>query len=373
MSRSSVQHLVAFVIVVLLAAGVWYRRSQLPRDDDPSRPSGRPHAGAIPAFRVQPLPDDAPARLVVSALGHEVMGTEVTIVVGADDEDAARRHLQQAFDEIARLEGMMSHRIDTSDVSRFNRAETGQPIPIPGEMVEVIALSQQVAHQTDGAFDITVKPLIDLYRTTRGRPTDEQLQQARSVVGYRKLTLEADAGTLTKTVDGVQLDLGGIAKGAIVDHVVQVLADLGYRHIMVNAGGDIACRGGHPAGRPWSVGIQWPQADAERLLGVVHLSVGAVVTSGNYQRFTMVEGKRRSHILDPRTGHPADALPSVTVRAPTAARADALATALSVMGLERGMALVNRTDDVEALLVEYDGTRPTPHRSTGFEYEATEQ
>lgn len=296
----------------------------------------------------------APVR--VAAVRAEVMNTVVRIVAYADSESAGRVAIDAAFGRMAELEATMSATIETSEVSGINRLPAESPHRLSPEMAEVIALSLRVSKLTEGAFDITVKPLIDLYKNTRGNPTPAQLDEARSRVGYEKVQFDKDRSTLIFTCERMAIDLGAVAKGYIVDEAATVLRAHGIRHFLIDAGGDILCAGGHPDGTPWTVGIQDPhRPESAEVVRTVSIADGAVVTSGNYRRFTMVDGKKRSHILNPRTGRPADmenVVTSVTVIAPTCALADALATGITVMGREDGARLAESMEDVD--IIVYD-------------------
>jgi thiamine biosynthesis lipoprotein len=254
----------------------------------------------------------------------------------------------------------MSRYRDDSQISQLNRDGFGRAVVVSKSTFEVLQRSVEFSERTGGAFDVTVGPLVDLWHSTQDTgslPTDAQLQQARSKVGYDKLYLDASENTVRFAVDGMSLDLGGIAKGYAIDKAVEAAQKAGALGAMVEIGGDIRCFGAPPQGRnKWRIGLQSSKAITENVgtgevLLVLELTDAAVATSGDYRRFVLIEGKKYSHILDTRTGRASKGLTSVTIISPSAADADALATAVSVMGPEKGLALIEAETDTEAILV----------------------
>jgi thiamine biosynthesis lipoprotein len=225
---------------------------------------------------------------------------------------------------------------------------------------EVLQRGIEFSELTYGAFDVTVGPLVDLWHSTQDTssfPTDAQLQQARSKVGYDKLILDANQTSARFAVEGMRVDLGAIAKGYAIDKAVEVMQKTGALGAMVEIGGDIRCFGSPPQGQNrWRIGLQESRAIGENVgtgevLLVLELTDAAVATSGDYRRFVLIEGKKYSHILDTRTGRASKGLTSVTIISQNATDADALATAVSVMGLEKGLALIEAEPHTEAILV----------------------
>ena len=258
-----------------------------------------------------------------------------------------------AEQEIIRLEKLLSVHIENSAVSRLNRSELNRPVQVDPELAEVLAIAEKLYILTDGAFDPTVKPLVSLWKCAaeQGRiPADEQVRKARSRVGFRHISVKGDAVTRKRDV---VLDLGGIAKGYIADRVAGLLRRRGVRAGIVNAGGDLRVFGRRKGG--FSVGIRDPE-QRMKLLDRITIQKGAVVTSGSYERFSVIEGRTFSHIIDPRTGYPVrNSLSSVTVCAEHAAEADGLATGIFVMGFEKGRDLCAGLNSVSGYLVGSDG------------------
>jgi len=301
---------------------------------------------------------------------REMMGTYVTISLWAADEDEARRAGDAAFERIRAIERSMSDYDPGSELSRINREAFEHDVPVSDAMLDVLEKSLKYAELSGGAFDITMRPLKMLWKAAgenKALPDDAAIRAALESVGSAKLRLDTRGRTIRFLKASMQLDLGGIAKGYAVDLALAELRRQGIKSAIVNAGGDVATMGAPPAAECWKVGIQRPGRQNEMLPQVLQLSDGAIATSGDYERFVEVAGKRYSHIIDPVTGKPVEHMSSVTVIAPDATQADALATALSVLGPEKGLALAGSMQGVEAMFVvaEDDGTRIV--KSKGFD------
>lgn len=239
-----------------------------------------------------------------------------------------------------------------SDIGRLNRLAAPQETPVRDSTAAVLRESLRVARASHGVLDVTISPLLALWgfhSLRREAPGPRQLETALALVDYRRVRLDDATGAVRLARPGMQLDFGGVAKGYAVDQAVEALQQHGVRHGMVNAGGDLRFLGTHPDGNPWVVGVQHPLAPS-RLLLALSLDGGAIATSGNYLRYRVYNGRRYGHLLHPQRGYPADTALSVTVIAPTAMRADALATAALVMGHD-GMAWLRGQPGVDALMV----------------------
>jgi thiamine biosynthesis lipoprotein len=284
-----------------------------------------------------------------------MMGTVVTVTVRSVDSDHAAAAVEAAMDEIARVEALTSRYSDTSEVARINRSgAAGGEFLADLEVLRIIARSLDVARASAGSFDATIGPLVDIWPLDEvGSPPDEaDILTALSSVGYERVAVDTVRGALS-VPPGTAFDLDGIAKGYAVDRALHVLGTLGVESAVVDAGGDVGFLG-EATGGSWRVGVKHPRRDG--LLGVLTLDGGSVATSGDYQRFAVIGGVRYHHILDPSTGWPARGVISATVTAPDALSADALATAVFVLGPEAGMRLIEETAGVEALIVVGDDT-----------------
>lgn len=292
--------------------------------------------------------DDGPA----STDGHRLlMGTIVSVTVFSDDEAAADRAIEAAFDEVARVEALTTRYAPDSEVSRLNAAadDGARPVADP-EVAEIVERSLRVSTLSGGAFDVTVAPLVDLWAIDEGGPVPswEAVDAVLPLIDYRLVAVDTVQRSLVLS-PGTTIDLDAIAKGYAVDRAVAVLEEHGIASAIVDAGGDIGLLGPSPRAAGWRVGIKHPRAGG--LLGVLTLDGGSVATSGDYQRYVMVDDRRFHHVLDPSTGYPARGVVSVTVTAEAAMDADALATAVFVMGPEHGMWLVEELAGVEAIIV----------------------
>ena len=272
--------------------------------------------------------------------------------------------LDAAERELRAVEALMSTWIESTEISRLNRAKAGGRIALSAPSLEVLRAAQRLKAETGGAFDVTCRPLIELWRSAGRRdtlPSPEEIETARRASSWEGLVLEE--GGARKLRDTVRVDLGGIAKGYAIDRALEAMVAAGVVGALVDVGGDLRCSGRspmegsahwqraflevHPKGWPWSIEIQSPFGSDPQ--GSLRIREGAVCTSGGYARFVEIDGQRYSHIVDPRTGRPADELTSVTVIAPDALTADAWATALSILGPE-GFALLGDSP-IRALLV----------------------
>ncbi len=289
-----------------------------------------------------------------------MLGTVVTISAMSPDPEIARRAVDSAFREIDRLEGMLSRYRKGGQVYTLN--EKGFLDNASQELVWVLEKARYYSEISDGAFDVTVKPLLDLYTRCfweeRRTPTDDEIERALRLVDYKKIAVYRNEVWLEEEGMGITLD--GIAKGFIVDRAVEVQKRNGVEHGFVNAGGDLRVIGGKGAGNPWRIGIKSPENERE-YLGVIELREGSVATSGNYEIF-FNEEKTYHHIVNPRLGRSPVKCVSVTVTAEKAVDADALSTAVFVLNPERGLELVEGMNGVEALIITRDGTRVTTSR-----------
>ncbi|MSU60115.1 MAG: FAD:protein FMN transferase [Pedosphaera sp.] len=285
------------------------------------------------------------------------MGTLFTITLYAPDESAARAASGAAFEKVAALDRMMTDYDPESELMQLCRKPSGQAVRVSDELFDVLQKSQRVAELSDGAFDVTVGPVVRLWRRARRTemlPAPEALAHARAAVGWRKLKLDARSRTVTLTVPDMQLDLGGIAKGFAADKSLEVLKQHGISRALVAASGDIAVSEPPPGQRGWRVGIGKLGGEKEELARNILLNNAAVSTSGDAEQFVELAGKRYSHIVDPRTGVGLTERLQVSVIARRAVDTDSLATAVSVLGTERGLKLIEARPEVAALILRAD-------------------
>jgi thiamine biosynthesis lipoprotein len=284
------------------------------------------------------------------------MGTLVTITLWGNDETAAASAAKEAFLEFARLDALMTTWRDDSEVSKINAAAGKKAVPVSDEVFEVIEMAQKVAKATGGAFDITVGAYSGAWKFDEDRdgtiPTAEEVKKRKALVNYRDVQLTRGKQKKVKLLRaGQRITLGGIAKGYAVDRAVAVLHKHGFKNLIVQAGGDLYV-GGRRGDRPWRIGIRDPRGPRESSFAVAEIEDKSFSTSGDYERFVMIDNVRYHHILDPDTGYPANRSRSVTVMAKNAFIADAWDTALFVVGVERAMKLLEKLPGVEAVFVD---------------------
>jgi len=288
------------------------------------------------------------------------MACVYAIEVYGPDKDALPRITDDAFDEVDRIDRLMSHYKPESPLSRINREAAKHPVAVEAELFDFLVTSMRYHDESGGAFDITVGPLMKAWGFFRGEgrmPSDEELASARRHVGAGHVRLNPTEKTVAFDEEGVELDLGGIAKGYAVDRVVALLRQRGIAAALVSSGGSTVYGLGAPPDRKgWDVAIEDP-LDRRNTARTVTLNDRALSIAGTSEKYFDVGGVRYSHIMDPRTGRPVQGVLSVAVLAPTGTAGDALDDALFVMGVERGSAYIRRYADTEATFVLTDGTR----------------
>jgi thiamine biosynthesis lipoprotein len=294
-----------------------------------------------------------------------VMGTFAHLKAIAKDQETAQNCVESGFAELQKVDDLMSDYKRDSEISEVNRDSSERAVKVSKSTFEVLQKSVEFSRLSDGGFDITIAPLAELWRSaaeSNSVPAEKDLADARSKVGYEKLILDANEMTVRFAVDGMKLDLGGIAKGYAIDKAVEAMQAGGAVGGMVDVGGDIRCFG-KPAGgkKTWRIGLENPanikgsdetlSAGMDTILHVLKLNNGAIATSGGYRRFVLIEGKKYSHIMNRDTSSSAQGMSSVTIISQSAIDADALATAVSVMGKEKGLAIIEKTPQTEAILI----------------------
>lgn len=284
-----------------------------------------------------------------------VMGTMAQVVAVAPNALAAQC-AERGFAELVRIDEAMSDYKSTSELSKVNREAFAGKVILSEELFDLLRTSVEYSRLSGGGFDITIGPLVHLWRKasrTNTAPTEEQLSAARAKVGFEKMILDPADRSVRFTVEGMKLDLGAIGKGYAVDRAVDILRQAGAVGGMVNLGGNIRTFG-RPVGKSdWKIGMRDP-ADPNRIELALRLNDWAVATSGDYERSIFVEGQKVNHILDPATRRGVTGLSGVTVLARTGLEADALSTTVTVMGKDKGLELIERLPNTEVILIETD-------------------
>lgn len=284
------------------------------------------------------------------------MGTLVSITAVASGDEAAQRAVSAGFQEIKRLEQLLSTWIAESELSQVNAAAGRHSVAVSHETAELVSRSLDMARITEGGFNIAVGPAVEAWSVTERQriPTDAELAQVKPFVDWTKIVLNRTDGTLYLPVAGMRIDVGGIGKGYAADRAADVMKKAGAQAGVVALAGDIKTFGSLPGSSGFPVGIQHPR-QVGAVLAIIDLQDEAISTAGDYERYFERDGLRYHHILDPETLQPARACQSVTVIAKEGTVADGLDTGIFVMGPERGMALVERLPDVEAVIVDAEG------------------
>ncbi len=289
------------------------------------------------------------------------MGTLFTIRLWAKPADSqkARAAAAAAFEEISRLNSILSDYELNSELLLVTKKPKSAWVPVSDDFIKILKLSHKLSAATDGAFDVTAGPHIRNWRLSkrdRRLPRPDRIQDAFSKTGYQKLAIDPKNKAVKFAVDGMRLDFGGIAKGYAADAALAILTKHGFPQAIVAGSGDIVA-GDPPPGHPegWAIGIRsLDMEDSKKLTDTVLLSHSAVSTSGDTQQFLDIDGKRYSHIVDPKTGLGLTERIGVTIIGPNAVTTDSTATAVSVMGKIRGLAYVEKQPDIECLIVEKD-------------------
>lgn len=309
-----------------------------------------------------------PAAMTVVSINPEgIMDTDVelTAIVYEGREEKGQEAVQAAEAALRAVETKMSSHLADAEISAINKADVGREVPLSSEVVEVLKAAREYTKSTGGVFDVTIRPLLQLWKRAgmaKRLPTGAEIKSAQALVGWDNFKL-TDKG-ITKLRDGSSIDLGGIAKKWAIDKAAKAMNQEGVLGGLVNVGGDLRVFGERKGYGKWQVGITNP-FDKDSMIASMSVKDSAVCTSGNYERFVVIDGKRYSHIVDPRNGQPADAVPSVTVYGKTAVEAGVWATSLSILG-PNGLKLMPRDSGLEAMLITGGQTNYKFHYTPGF-------
>ncbi len=312
-----------------------------------------PRAGlTLAALALAAAAGDAGAEWVGDA--RPMMGTEVNVYLWHDDPVEGERVLEEVFEEAERINQLMSTYIEGSGISQINRDAASLPVVAGEELFEIIERSLDISVLTLGAFDITYDSVGQHYDfRERKRPDEATVQDAVEHINYELIELDRATGTVRFLEPGVRINLGGIAKGYVVERGVDILKSRGVENGIVTAGGDSRLLGDR-RGRPWIVGIRDPREDGQVAISVP-LEDEAISTSGDYERYFEEEGVRYHHIIEPSSGRPAGGVRSATVFGPDAVITDALSTSVFVMGVDKGLKLIACLPDYESIVIDADG------------------
>lgn len=299
----------------------------------------------------------------------KLMGSKFDITVVAKDSSLAAQYIQMAVDEISRIEKLISEWDEHSQTSEINRQAGIRPVVADPELFNLIERSLAISKLTDGAFDISYASMDKIWRfdgSMQQMPSNDEIKNAVSQVGYQHIILDSKKHSVFLENQGMKIGFGAIGKGYAADMAKSLLIRHGVEAGIVNASGDMNTWGRQPDGKEWTVAITNPM-DKQHAFALLPITNGAVVTSGNYEKFVTFNGIRYTHIINPKTGYPTSGIISATVFAPKAELADALATSIFVMGVDAGIHLVEQIPQVECIIIDEKGGI---HTSSNIKIEA---
>ncbi len=286
-----------------------------------------------------------------------LLGSPFEITLVGKDTTEINQNIDLAITELKRIEHVISDWIPTTPVSEVNRNAGIQPVVVPQELIDLIERSIKISKLTDGAFDVTYASMDKIWKfdgSMKSMPSDEEIKKSVEKVGYQNIVIDKNNHTVFLKLKGMKLGFGGIGQGYIADKVKELLVSKGVVSGIINVSGDISTWGRQPNGEQWRIAIKNP-LNKTKVFATFPLEDIAVETSGSYEKFVIFNGKKYSHIIDTRTGYPAQGVSSVTVFAKTTELADALATGIFVMGIEVGIDLVNQLPGVGCIMVDDSG------------------
>ncbi|MEM8889874.1 MAG: FAD:protein FMN transferase [Bacteroidota bacterium] len=281
------------------------------------------------------------------------MGSPFAITVVHEDKTKAWDAIKAAGEEIKRIENLISSWKESSQTSAINRAAGKSAVPVDEELFQLISRAQKVSQLSGGAFDISYASLDRIWKfdgSMKGIPTEEAIKQSVARIDYDKVILNQEKQSVFLQEEGMKIGFGAIGKGYAANRAKKVLQEMGISSGMVNAGGDLIAWGTEEDGSPWKIAVADPSKE-KKVLAWLEVQDKAVVTSGDYERFVILEGKRYAHIIDPRSGWPVQGLKSVSIICPDAEIADALATTVFVLGKEKGLELVEKLRGIECIII----------------------
>lgn len=286
------------------------------------------------------------------------MGSRFEITVIAANDIEANSFIDQAITEITRIEQLISSWDPTSQTSEINRNAGIKSVTVNDELFALIDRCVELSKLTDGAFDISYASMDAIWKfdgSMTEMPSEKDIQASVKKVGYKNILLDKQKSTVFLKLPNMKIGFGGIGKGYAADMAKRLLISKGVQGGIINASGDMNTWGTQQNGTPWKVAITNP-LNKNKAFALLPIDDSAVVTSGNYEKFVSFNGKRYSHIIDPRTGYPSSGIISATVFAPKAELADALATSIFVMGIESGLYFINQIPKIECILIDEKGT-----------------
>jgi thiamine biosynthesis lipoprotein len=295
--------------------------------------------------------------LLVFKKSCKLMGNRFELTVVADDEKWANERIEAGIAEIQRIERLLTTFSDDSETNRVNKNAGVTPVTVSRETFSLVERSIRISALTQGAFDITYgsidKRLWNFDQNMTALPDKATAKKMIRLINYRNVEMDSDKCTIYLKEIGMRIGFGGIGKGYAAERAKQVRKDQGVKSGVVNASGDLCAWGYQPDGKPWTIGIVTPN-EGHEVFSYLSITDLAVATSGNYEKYVMIDGKKYSHTIDPRTGLPVTGIKSVTIITTNAEIADAMATPVAVMGIYTGLDLINQMNNIEAIIIDDD-------------------
>ena len=294
----------------------------------------------------------------------KLMGNQFELTVVAHTREWANQMIDEGVREIQRIEKLLTTFSDDSETNLINRNAGIQPVTVSVETFRIIERSMKISSVTQGAFDITYgsidKSLWNFDQTMTTLPSAKKAKKMVRLINYKNIELDAEKKTVFLKEKGMRIGFGGIGKGYAAEMAKEVMKKNGVASGIVNASGDLTTWGTQPGGKPWTIGIVHPDYKGYPF-SFMNISDMAVATSGNYEKFVMINGKKYSHTIDPHTGLPVTGIKSVTIISPNAEICDAMATPVMIMGIEHGLNLINQLKQVECLIIDDNNKIYTSH------------
>jgi thiamine biosynthesis lipoprotein len=286
-----------------------------------------------------------------------LMGNQFEITVVADDEEWAYKRINEGVEEIGRIEKILTTYKNDSETNLINRNAGIKPVKVSEEVFHLIERSIRISDLTQGSFDISYgsidKSLWNFDKNMTSLPDAKKAKKMVRLINYRNIILDHEEQTVFLKEEGMRIGFGGIGKGYAAEMAKNVMKKNGVASGIVNASGDLTAWGNQPNGLPWTIGIAHPDA-AHMPFSYMNITDMAVATSGNYEKYIVIDNKKYSHTINPRTGLPVRGIKSVTIIAPNAELCDALATPVTIMGINAGLHLINQLKQVECVIIDDD-------------------
>ncbi len=296
------------------------------------------------------------------------MGSRFDITIVAESETEAQKNIDDAVAEISRVEKIISSWDENSETSEINRNAGIKPVKVSSELFSLIERAIKISEITDGAFDISYASMDKVWKfdgTMRHAPTTKQITSSIAKVGYKNILLDKQNSTVFLKKEGMKIGFGALGKGYAADKAKALMLSKKVFAGVINASGDLTTWGRQATGEKWIVGISNP-LDKEKVFSWMPLDESSIATSGNYEKYVVINSEKHSHIIDPRTGYPSKGINSVSVFSKSAELCDALATAVFIMGIDTGISLINQLKDTEVIVVD---SQNKIYKSNGIKFD----